>query len=628
MKLRQSMGRALAAGLGLVLAVSLLPAVTGAEESSAPHSHIWRTDWAIDDYHHWHGCADPSCRTLVPAWAEGYSYHVYDSPRDPDCNVCGWVRAVDPGHVHTWGSGWSQDSVGHWRPCSDPDCPGVAPGWAEGYARHTYSSDTDPDCDVCGWVRALVPGHTHVWTEQWSGDGQGHWRACAGPDCPGVVPGEGKDYGAHVYSGSQDPDCDICGRNRYTDPNHTHVWGTGWNGDGVHHWKRCTDPDCPGVVPAWAEGFGDHVYDSGQDTDCNICGRNRYVDPNHIHTWGTDWSGDDTHHWYACTSPGCPGVVPGEGKGYEAHQYDGDLDPDCNICGRFRVALPLSDGNLNRPIQQDSDITVLGRGRVAVRPTSPKAGDRMTVILTPEEHSAPSALTVTDQQGGTVEAVRVGDGIWTFSYPGEKVRLRAVFQPVYQTCLREVSCPLAAYGDLSPGQWYHDGIHFCLDWELMSGYDPAKFVPDGGLSGGMIAQIIYNMAGHPELPGKSGYESTDLWYDDAMAWAVGAGVMNAGGGQLFSPEADVTREQLAVMLWRCAGCPSVPGWSRTFPDAEQVTPWMEEGVRWAVDRGVLQGRDSGLLDPGGRITRAEAASVLVRFFQEMRTGLPDLFQRQ
>ena len=614
MNMRQSMGRFLTLGLTLVLTAGLLPA--RAEEGV--HTHTWRTDWAVDDYRHWHGCADPACRTLVPAWAEGYGYHVYDSSRDPDCNVCGWVRAVDPGHVHTWGEGWSSDSAGHWYRCADPDCPGVALGWEEGYAAHVYDSSEDPDCNICGWVRVMDLNHVHTWIEDWSGNGQAHWRACGGDGCPGVVPGEGKDYAAHVYSSAQDPDCDICGRNRYMDPNHTHTWGTGWNGDGVHHWRRCTGPDCPGVVPVWAEGYGVHVYDGGQDVTCNVCGQNRYVDPNHTHTWGTAWSGNDTHHWYECTGAGCPGVVPGEGAGYEAHVYDGALDPDCNICGRLRVALPPSEGDLNRQVEIVSDMTRTGRGWVTVRPLSPKEGDKVTVILTPEEHYAAAGVTVTGKRGGAVEAVSGGDGTWSFSQPEGGVELHALFLPRYAACAKDGSCPLAAYGDLGPDRWYHDGIHYCLDWELMSGYDPAKFVPDEGLSGGMIAQIIYNMAGHPELPGRSEYESTGLWYDEAMAWAIGAGVMNAGGGQRFSPEAEVTREQLAVMLWRCAGCPSVPGWARSFTDAGSVTPWMAEAVRWAVDREILQGRDNGRLDPGGRITRAEAASVLVRFHEETR----------
>lgn len=604
-KMRKSLGFILA----LTLALALLPAAA----AEGAHAHIWRADWAIDDYHHWHGCADPACRTLVPNWAEGYGYHSYDNSRDPDCNVCGWVRAVDPGHVHTWGEGWSSDDTSHWRRCAEADCPGVVPTEAEDYAAHSYDNDQDPDCNVCGRNRFVGSDHPHTWLEDWSGDSGYHWRSCGDPDCPGVVPAEAKDYAAHSYDSDQDPDCNVCGRNRFVDPNHTHTWGEGWNGDGVCHWHRCTDVDCPGVAPSRAAGYGVHIYDGAQDVDCNICGKNRYVDPSHTHVWSADWNGDVTHHWHQCAGAGCPGVVPGWAEGYARHIYDGDQDPDCNVCGMSRVVLPPSSGELAMRPESDPDVTIVGRGRIGVKPVNPQAGVRTIVTLIPEEHYAVGTLTVTDTDGQPVETVSHSDGTWSFTHPGGRMKFRAVFLPCYEACARDSECPIAAYGDLATGQWYHDGIHYCLDWELMSGYDKTSFLPNEGLSGGMIAQILYNMAGRPELPQGSVYESADLWYDSAMAWAVGAGVMNADGDRLVSPGEEITREQLAVMLWRCAGRPTALGQALRFYDAGSVSPWAAEAVRWVVEQGILQGRADGLLDPGGRLTRAEAAAMLVRF---------------
>ena len=102
-----------------------------------------------------------------------------------------------------------------------------------------------------------------------------------------------------------------------------------------------------------------------------------------------------------------------------------------------------------------------------------------------------------------------------------------------------------------------------------------------------------------------------------MAWAVGAGVMNADGDRLVTPAEEITREQLAVMLWRCAGRPvgirsKLCGSMTPVPSP----PWAAEAVEWVVERGLLQGRAGGMLDPGGRLTRAEAAAMLVRFHSE------------
>lgn len=598
--------------LAVVLALCLVPLPAGAEET---HTHSWRTDWATDDYHHWHGCTDPDCRTLVPGWAEGYGYHSYDNAWDRECNVCGWARAVDPGHTHTWGGeGWTSDETHHWRQCADPDCPGVVPSRAEGYGAHAFNAEGN--CSVCGSSRIPDLNHAHVWGVEWDGDREGHWYRCTAPGCPGVVPGQAAGYGLHVYADSGAAECSVCGQVRYVDPNHTHTWGEMWRGDDQFHWRACTGGSCPGVVPGQAADYGLHVYTDSGTAECSVCGRARHVDPNHTHVWGTEWTGNDNFHWYQCVAGGCPGVVPGEGEGCAVHVYDGSLDTDCNICGRVRVALPPSKGDLNAPADADPRVTIVGRGRLAVRPVSPQPGEKATVVLTPEKNYAAGSLTVTDRQGRAVEAVDNGDGTWSFLLPEEEVRFRAVFPPAYLACARDEGCPADAYEDLSPEQWYHDGIHYCLNWGIMGGYDPVSFCPDERMSGGMLAQTLYNLAGQPETPGGSVYQGTGAWYDGAVTWAVGAGVMNVDDGfWKFSPGEDITREQMVLTLWRYAGRPTAAGQLPPFADARAVSFWAADAVRWAVDGEILHGKENGILDPQGKITRAEAAAMLVRFLE-------------
>lgn len=610
MKKRAYFGRGLAAAL--ILCVGLVPVKAGADAPA--HTHVWREDWAIDDYHHWRGCADPACRTLVPSQAEGYDFHTYDDPRDPVCNVCGWVRAVDPGHIHTWGEGWSSDGVYHWRPCTDSACPGVVPDWAKDCGDHVYSGIDDPTCDICGRNRFLDPFHTHTWGEDWSSDGSHHWHQCTDPSCPGVVPVQAAGYGEHIYGGSEDIECAVCGRSRFVDPSHTHEWGSGWSGDDLAHWRPCAAAGCPGVVPAWAEDYGVHLYQSGRDTQCAVCGRDRFVDPFHTHTWGEDWNGDDTCHWRRCTGDGCPGVVPVQAPDYGGHSYSSDEDTRCNVCGLERTVLSSSSGHLYGPSELESDMIKVGRGRVMIRPDSPSEGDVVSVTLLPEHGYAAGSVSVI---AGKEETALTGEnGIFTFTHPKERVKLRVVFPPTYQVCARDGGCPAGVFGDLSPDQWYHDGIHYCLDWSLMNGYDSDRFVPDAPVSGGMMAQILYNLSRRPPVPQGGDYQPTGAWYDDAAAWATGAGVMDAGDGSRFDVERDVTREQIAVMLWRYAGKPAGPGRAPLFPDFSDVSSWAREAVAWAADRGILRGTDGGRLDPGGKTTRAEAASMLVRFLEE------------
>ena len=150
MNMKKSINRALAAILALCL--GLTPVL-----AAGTHVHTWTADWDSDSIRHWHRCAGPDCRTLVPAWAEGYAYHIYDSIHDDECNVCGHIRAADPGHTHTWGGQWDSDGLCHWYQCTDADCPGVVPTQAKGCALHVYRGAQDPDCDICGWVRFLDP---------------------------------------------------------------------------------------------------------------------------------------------------------------------------------------------------------------------------------------------------------------------------------------------------------------------------------------------------------------------------------------------------------------------------------------------------------------------------------------
>lgn len=396
-------------------------------------------------------------------------------------------------------------------------------------------------------------------------------------------------------------------------PAHTHTWGAYWDFDDYHHWRGCSDPDCRTLVPSQAEGYDYHVYDDPWDSTCNVCGWVRAVDPFHTHAWGEGWSGDDTCHWHVCTDPACPGVASEEAPGYGGHLYDGPDDPSCNVCGWERILLPSGAGHLYGPSGEQGDVEITGRGRVLLRPDNPGPGDTVTVVLLPERGYAAGTAALVTKEGET--ALSGEDGVFTFTQTREKVKLRAVFLPAYQVCPRDERCPAASFGDLSPAQWYHDGVHYCLDWGLMSGYDQTRFVPDAPLSGGMMAQILYNLSRRPPVPQGGGYQPAGAWYDEAAAWAAGAGVLDVDGSSRLDLEQDVTREQVAVMLWRYAGKPAGPGWALAFPDASAISPWAREAVAWAAQQGILRGTDGGRLEPGGRTTRAEAACMLVRFLE-------------
>ena len=191
-------------------------------------------------------------------------------------------------------------------------------------------------------------------------------------------------------------------------------------------------------------------------------------------------------------------------------------------------------------------------------------------------------------------------------------------------CPRDDDCVMAAFDDLNPAAWYHDGVHFVLASGMMQGYGEGVFSPSGTASRAMTAQILWNMEGRPEAENAVDFADVadSAWYANAVRWASGAGIItgwtdSATGKQLFAPSADVTREQFAAMLYRYAklrgkGFEDAWTFQLDFPDAGSVSDWAYEPVCWWVKQGVINGMN-GLLAPKGNATRAQVASMLFRF---------------
>ena len=100
----------------------------------------------------------------------------------------------------------------------------------------------------------------------------------------------------------------------------------------------------------------------------------------------------------------------------------------------------------------------------------------------------------------------------------------------------------------------------------------------------------------------------EQWYSKAMAWAVQTGISDG-----TNPDGSITREQLAAMLYRFAGSPAVDGGELAFSDADQVSAYAADALRWASGKGIITGKGGGLLDPKGNATRAEVAAMLMRY---------------
>lgn len=266
------------------------------------------------------------------------------------------------------------------------------------------------------------------------------------------------------------------------------------------------------------------------------------------------------------------------------------------------------------PVKNESE-----NGSFAVSPDRPFSGQTVTITPKPDEGYTVDKVTVTDASGKAVEVSPNGDGTYSFTQPSGAVTITVTFKVLTDVseCPRDASCPMSGYTDLNMGEWYHDGIHYCLDEGLMDGVDAGMFAPNATTSRAMIVTILWRLQGSPEAEATETFTdvSPDAWYAKAIAWAVAEGVADGYGEGLFGPNDAITREQLAAMLWRYAARPESEGGLSAFADGAETSAWAQQAVSWAVSLGLINGVDSDRLDPKGQATRAQTATILMRFAQ-------------
>ena len=159
----------------------------------------------------------------------------------------------------------------------------------------------------------------------------------------------------------------------------------------------------------------------------------------------------------------------------------------------------------------------------------------------------------------------------------------------------------------------------------MVGTTSTTFAPKDTLTRAMLVTVLYRMAGSPAVDAPSGF--TDVadgqWYSDAIAWAAANGIVNGVSETSFDPDAAITREQMAAILYRYAAYweldVSAEADLSAYADASSVSGYAQAAMQWAVANGVINGTSATTLEPAGTATRAQAATVLVRFQNSMKS---------
>ena len=260
-------------------------------------------------------------------------------------------------------------------------------------------------------------------------------------------------------------------------------------------------------------------------------------------------------------------------------------------------------------------------GAVTTSPSRPEEGDAVTITPKPDEGFELDEILVKDEDGEEIKVTQNPDGTYTFTQPDGKVTITVTFR-----CDGGELCPGHHLTDVRKDAWYHAAVDYVVEHGIMEGMSATTFSPNTEVTRAQAVQILYNLEGQPDLSDENlGYPYEDVdaqaWYGDAVYWARITGVATGYGDGTFQPGDSITRQEFAQMLYNYA---KYKGYDLTaegdlsqFPDSDSVADWAEAAMSWANSNELINGHDNGTIDAGGTAIRAQAASILMRFDQNL-----------
>lgn len=427
----------------------------------------------------------------------------------------------------------------------------------------------------------------HDYADAWRSDVDFHWRACA---CGAIT--EREKHSGGTATCAEKAVCETCGE----------VYGAFGAHALIHHDAVAADCETSGNVEYW---------------HCVVCGK--------------DFAEADGERELESVTIVASGhalvyherVAPTYGAEGRAAHYA------CAVCGELfldeaaeqpvsaeGLVIPKLERPQNPPAtpsEQDKpalEIAETAHGAVVVSTAHPDYGEVVTIVPQPESGHVVEAVTVTDADGEALVVTALEDGTYQFTQPRGTVTINVTFakKPVE---------PLP-FVDVAAEDWYGDAVAAVYARGLMTGTAEDTFAPELAATRGMVVSILHRLAGSPTMNTEVFEDvAVDDWYGQAVAWAASEGIASGTSAETFSPNAAVTREQLAALLCNFAAQQGVDTTARSdlssFDDAETVSDWAQDAVSWAHAEGLLAGTSATTLSPQGEATRAQLAAMLVRF---------------
>lgn len=380
---------------------------------------------------------------------------------------------------------------------------------------------------------------------------------------------------------------------------------------------------------------------------CSACGATR---TEKIAALGHDLSRCDLVPDATCTQPGravgtcarcgvkIDEVIPAKGHDY-SYKSASSTEPTCTESGRYKGTCPVCGKDYNDTIPALGHDW--GEWVTTIEPTYTTVGYRYHLCArcnTREGEDIPKLHTHTWDAGVVTQkptATEPGVKTFTCTICGETKTESIPATGVPDVCPGGPTCPGYAFRDMPvPTDWAHEGLDYCIYHGYIAGTSASTVSPNGVCTRAQLVSILYRVQGEPTTV--KGYELSKLrapfddvprgqWYTDAIWWAKLMGVVAGTSATTFDPEGEITREQLAVILYNytkqfAPGSLTATGSLAGFPDAASVSSWARTEMAWAVGNGLISGTGSGsvaYLTPQGSATRAQVAAILMRFEQAM-----------
>ncbi|WP_286029792.1 S-layer homology domain-containing protein [Anaerotignum lactatifermentans] len=283
----------------------------------------------------------------------------------------------------------------------------------------------------------------------------------------------------------------------------------------------------------------------------------------------------------------------------------------------------------------DGYITIINpkNGEVSVSDDWANEDEKITLTITPDKGYVVDKIEIVDLEGDKIDAKKVDDedGKYTFRMANCDVTVTVTFKEEGKTTEdtdkeedkddESTETTELNFTDVKESDWFFKGVEYVVDKDIMSGVSENEFAPSGKLTRAMLVQMLYNMESRPACDAENAFMDVPVgqWYTDAVIWANDAKIVSGMGDGLFAPNMEITREQMVAMLYNYA---KYKGYDVTasadlsaFADTASVSAWAQPAMQWAVAEGYISGMGDSQLAPQGTATRAEIASVIMRFME-------------